>query len=162
MTAPSIRVLLLEDVPTEAELELRELKRAGLQLKHKIVDNEERFAEALREFAPDVILSDFSMPHFDGMAALFIARERAPDVPFIFVSGTIGEEYAIRALKNGATDYVLKTNLLRLPAAVERAVADARERRVQRRTALELDMARERLTSILTTLQDMLWSMDAR
>ena len=162
MSAPSIRVLLVEDVPTEAELELRELKRAGLRITPKIVDTEDRFVEALRDFAPDVILSDFSMPHFDGMSALHIARERAPDVPFIFVSGTIGEEYAIRALKSGAMDYVLKTNLVRLPAAVERAVADAQERRIQRRTEMELDLARERLTSVLNTLQDMLWSMDAR
>ena len=66
------------------------------------------------------------MPHFDGMAALALARELAPDTPFIFVSGTIGEEYAIRALRNGATDYVLKSNLVRLPAAVERAMADRR------------------------------------
>ena len=160
--SPAIRILLVEDVATEAELELRELKRAGLAVSHKLVDTEERFVEALQGFAPDIILSDFSMPHFDGMSALRIAREQAPDVPFIFVSGTIGEEYAIRALKSGATDYVLKTNLVRLPAAVERAVADAHERRVQRRTEIELDQARERLTSVLGTLQDMLWSMDAR
>jgi diguanylate cyclase (GGDEF)-like protein/PAS domain S-box-containing protein len=157
-----IRVLLVEDVATEAELELRELKRAGLALTHRVVDTEPRFIEALQNFAPDIILSDFSMPQFDGMSALRIARERAPDIPFIFVSGTIGEEYAIRALKNGATDYVLKTNLVRLPAAVERAMADAQERRAQRRTEIELEQARERLTSVLGTLQDMLWSMDAR
>jgi diguanylate cyclase (GGDEF)-like protein/PAS domain S-box-containing protein len=162
MSSPSIRVLLVEDMPTEAELELRELKRAGLSVTHKIVDTEEQFIGALQAFSPDVILSDFSMPHFDGMSALLIARERAPEVPFIFVSGTIGEEHAVRALKNGAADYVLKTNLVRLPAAVERAVADARQRRVQRRTAIELDQTRDRLTSVLNTLQDMLWSMDAR
>src|SRR5262249_55981097 len=75
------------------------------------------------------ILSDFSMPHFDGMSALAVAREGRPQTPFIFVSGTIGEEYAIRALKNGATDYVLKTNLVRLPPALRRALADAEQRR---------------------------------
>jgi diguanylate cyclase (GGDEF)-like protein/PAS domain S-box-containing protein len=162
MSDLTIRVLLVEDVPTEAELELRALKRAGLSVAHQVVDTEDRFVEALQRFSPDVILSDFSMPHFDGMRALVVARERAPDIPFIFVSGTIGEEHAIRALKSGATDYVLKTNMVRLPAAVERAIADAHERRVQRRTAVELDLARERLTSVLNTLQDMLWSMDAR
>ena len=162
MSSPSIRILIVEDMPTEAELELRELKRGGLIVSHKIVDTEELFVEALHGFSPDVILSDFSMPHFDGMSALVIARERAPEIPFIFVSGTIGEEHAISALKGGATDYVLKTNLLRLPAAVERAVAEARERRVQRRTAIELEQARERLTGVLNTLQDVLWSMDAR
>ena len=162
MSDPTIRVLFVEDMPTEAELELRELKRAGLSVAHKVVETRDRFIEALQHFSPDIILSDFSMPEFDGMSALGIARERAPDIPFIFVSGTIGEEHAIRALKSGATDYVLKTNLKRLPAAVERAIAEARERRVQRRTQLELDLARERLTGILNTLQDMLWSVDAR
>jgi diguanylate cyclase (GGDEF)-like protein/PAS domain S-box-containing protein len=95
------------------------------------------------------------------MAALRIAREMAPDTPIVFVSGTIGEEYAIRALKNGATDYVLKANLVRLPATVERAIAEAKARREKRRTEAELDIARERLTSIFTSLPDMLWSVDA-
>jgi diguanylate cyclase (GGDEF)-like protein len=156
--APTIRVLLTEDVPSDAELELRELKRAGLRVKHRVVDGEESFERALREFAPDVILSDFSMPGFDGMAALAIARELSPDTPFIFVSGTIGEEYAIRALKSGATDYVLKSNLVRLPAAVERAIAEAQERRDRRKIAAELEIARGRLTSIIDSLPDVLWS----
>lgn len=160
MAAPVIRVLLTEDVAADAELEVRELKRAGLRVAHRIVESEESFEQALREFAPDVILSDFAMPHFDGMAALALARELAPDTPFIFVSGTIGEEYAIRALKNGATDYVVKSNLVRLPAAVERAVAEARERRGKRRAEIELEIARERLTSIFQSLPDMLWSVD--
>ena len=160
-STPTIRILLTEDVGADAELEVRELKRAGLRLVHRVVDSESSFTAALREFAPDVILSDFTMPGFDGMAALALARELSPEVPFIFVSGTIGEEYAIRALKNGATDYVLKTNLVRLPAAVERALVEARERREQRRTEVELDLARERLTSIFNSLPDMLWSVDA-
>src|SRR5688572_6237776 len=161
VAAPTIRVLLTEDVVADAELEVRELKRAGLRFVHRVVDSEPAFVAALREFAPDVILSDFSMPGFDGMAALALAREICPDTPFVFVSGTIGEEYAIRALRNGATDYVLKTNLVRLPAAVERAIAEAKARRDRHRTEVELDLARERLTSIFTSLPDMLWSVDA-
>ena len=160
-SGPEVRVLFVEDMPAEAELELRELKRAGMKVAHRVVETEDAFLDALHSFAPDVILSDFSMPQFDGMTALTIARDRAPDIPFIFVSGTIGEEYAIRALKNGATDYVLKTNLVRLPPAVERALAEAKERRAQRRVQVELDLARERLTSIFNTLPDMLWSLDA-
>src|SRR5438034_6374739 len=132
-TVPTLRVLLAEDVAADAELEIRELKRAGLRVSHRIVDSEKDFIRALREFAPDVILSDFSMPQFDGMEALRLAKELAPDTPFVFVSGTLGEEYAIRALRNGATDYVLKTNLVRLPAAVERAFTESKERRERRR-----------------------------
>jgi diguanylate cyclase (GGDEF)-like protein/PAS domain S-box-containing protein len=158
MMPPTIRVLLTEDVPADAELEIRELKRAGLRVQHRVVEGEESFIEALQKFVPDVILSDFSMPGFDGMAALAIAREVCPDTPFIFVSGTIGEEYAIRALKSGATDYVLKSNLLRLPAAVERALAEAQQRRERRRIEAELDIAQARLSSIIDSLPDVLWS----
>ncbi len=160
MTAPNrIRVLFAEDSHADAELNLRELKRAGLALEHRIVDTEQEFARELGEFAPDIILSDFSMPKFDGMAALALAQERAPDTPFIFVSGTIGEEYAIRALKNGAIDYVMKGNLLRLPAAVERALHDARERAAQRETERALQKTRERLASIFHSLPDVVWSV---
>ena len=123
-----IRILMVEDMATDAELEVRELRRSGLSVEHKLVDTEQGFQSVLPQFNPHLIISDFSMPHFDGMAALALARELAPHVPFIFVSGTIGEEYAIRALKNGATDYVLKTNLVRLPAAVERALEDAKKK----------------------------------
>src|SRR5256885_7429321 len=119
-----LRILLLEDVADDAELALLELRRTGLHADHRVVDKEKPFVDALREFAPDLILSDFSMPGFDGMAALALAREICPDTPFIFVSGTIGEESAVRALKSGATDYVMKTNLVRLPAAVERALRE--------------------------------------
>jgi diguanylate cyclase (GGDEF)-like protein/PAS domain S-box-containing protein len=155
-----IRVLMVEDVATDAELEIRELKRAGMRVEHRLVDREDAFLEALDKFGPDVIISDFSMPHFDGMAALALARENAPNIPFIFVSGTIGEEYAIRALKNGATDYVLKTNLVRLPAAVERALHDARDRRARRKAEKKLAQTRERLQSIHESLPDMLWSVE--
>src|SRR5256712_1960966 len=132
---PVLRLLLTEDNPADAELELRELKRAGLRIAHRIADTEQGFVSALREFSPDVILSDFSMPGFDGMGAVALAGGRAPDTRCVFVSGPLGEEYAIRALRNGATDYVLKTNLMRLPAAVERAFTEAKERRERRRLA---------------------------
>src|SRR3989449_1052303 len=144
-TVPTLRVLLAEDVAADAELEIREIKRAGLRVSHRIVDSEKDFIRALREFAPDVILSAFAMPQFDGMDALRLAKELAPDTPFIFVSGTLGEEYAIRALKNGATDYVVKSNLARLSAAVERALAEAKVLRERRQTEAELEIARERL-----------------
>lgn len=125
---PTIRILLAEDQKADAELLLRELKRAGMRVEHRLADTEPDFRLALSGFRPDVILSDFSMPQFDGMFALQLARELSPQTPFIFVSGTIGEEYAIRALRNGAIDYVLKTNLVRLPVAVERALEEARQR----------------------------------
>src|SRR6267378_4209191 len=128
-----LRVLLVEDVEDDAFLATRELKRAGLVVESRRVECEADFRRELGEFRPDVILSDFNMPQFDGMHALVIARETVPDIPFIFVSGTLGEDYAIRALKNGASDYVLKSNLVRLPPVVERAVSEAAARSERRR-----------------------------
>jgi diguanylate cyclase (GGDEF)-like protein/PAS domain S-box-containing protein len=160
MTPPErIRVLVVEDVATDAEIEIRELKRAGMSVDHRLADSEQGFRLELERFSPQVIISDFSMPHFDGMAALALSRQLAPETPFIFVSGTIGEEYAIRALKNGAIDYVLKTNLVRLPAAVERALHEARERADKRETERALETTRQRLESIFHSLPDVVWSV---
>ena len=132
--AAPLRVLLLEDLPTDVELLVRELNRGGLRVEHRVVETEAAFRVALREFQPDLVLSDFFMPHFDGMWALELSRELAPHVPFIFVSRTINEEYPIRALRKGAADYVLKNNLVRLPVVVERALR-AREESTARRIA---------------------------
>lgn len=124
-----LRILVLEDAPSDAELETRILKRAGIACESRVVATEGDFLEQLDRFRPDLILSDFSLPAFDGLSALRLVRERRPDIPYIFVSGTIGEERAIDALKHGATDYVLKSNLARLPPAVTRAVREAEETR---------------------------------
>src|SRR5690349_22933524 len=158
MTA-RLKILLVEDVADDAELALIELERAGFRAEHRIVAREQAFVDALHESTPDLILSDFSMPGFDGMAALELARSICPDTPLIFVSGTIGEESAVRALKSGAVDYVMKTNLVRLPAAVERALRDERERAARRKAEEELEALRERLRSILSTLPDVVWSV---
>jgi len=154
-----LRILLVEDLASDAELEMLELERAGLSVTHSIVDNKKSFVDALREFEPDVILSDFSMPGFDGTTAVALAREMRPDTPFIFVSGTIGEESAIDALKSGATDYVMKTNLVRLPAAVKRALRDGKDRVARRKAEEELETLRERLRSVVSTLPDVVWSV---
>src|SRR5882672_3640742 len=154
-----LRILLAEDVANDAELVLAELKYGGLHADHRVVDGEKSFVDALREFAPDVILSDFSMPGFSGMAALALAREICPDTPFIFVSGTIGEESAVDALKSGATDYLLKNNLVRLASAVERALREGKERAARRKVEGEFEALRERLRSIVSTLPDVVWSV---
>ena len=155
-----LRILVVEDVPADVELEMRELKRAGLRIAHRLVETEEAFRSALKEFRPEIIISDFSMPHFDGMFALALARELAPDVPFIFVSGTIGEDYAIRALRNGATDYVLKNNLVRLPAAVERALEDTKERAARGRAEEALRESEEKYRMLWETTSEAVILMD--
>src|SRR6266850_901728 len=162
MTAPIIRVLLTEDNAADAELVMRELKRAELRFAHRVADSEESFTDALHSFAPDVILSDFSMPGFDGEAALALARAMCPDTPFIFVSGTIGEEFAVQALKNGAADYVMKTNLARLPAAVERAIQEQRERSARRDTEKALGASELRKSAIIEAALDCFITIDAQ
>lgn len=155
-----IRILMVEDQPTDAELALRELKRAGMEVVHRVVDTRAGMRDALETFAPDVILSDYALPNFDGIRALALALERAPDTPFIFVSGTLGEEHAVQALKCGAADYVVKDKLLRLPAAVARAIEEARERGMRRKAEEDLAATRRILGDIFNSLQDVVWSLD--
>ena len=135
---PNLRILMLEDLASDAELEVRTLARAGVTCEYRRVEAEAEFMAQLERFDPHVVISDFSLPAFDGLAALKLAREARPEIPFIFVSGTIGEERAIEALKQGATDYVLKDNLARLVPSVERAVREAEEQKRRARHAEKL------------------------
>ena len=123
-----LRVLMLEDDLRDADLIIATLARDGIECLPLRIETGQEFESALQETAFDVILSDCSMPSFDGMSALRTARATTPNTPFIFVSGSMGEEVAIETLKNGATDYVLKHRLSRLGPAVRRAVAEAGER----------------------------------
>jgi diguanylate cyclase (GGDEF)-like protein len=143
-----IRVLLVEDVDFEAELTRHHLRKDGIAHLVQRVETDAAMRAALQEFKPTIILSDFSLPRFDGLRALEIARECAPEVPFLFVSGTIGEERAIEALRRGAVDYVLKSNLTRLGAAVRRALQEAEARGVRRRQEQQIS----RLTGVLRML----------
>ncbi len=127
----ALKILLVEDVETDAELQMHELRRGGLNFDARRVHTEAAFLAELSEFAPDIIMSDFSIPGFGGMRALELACDCAPEIPFVFVSGTIGEETAVESLRRGATDYVLKANLARLGPVVRRAIAEARERRAR-------------------------------
>jgi len=125
-------VLMVEDSIPDAELAIWRLTQGGYRCRYRVVTCEEDFLAALEERMPSFILSDFSLPGFDGMAALAMASRVAPDVPFLFLSGTIGEERAIEALRRGAVDYVLKSNPMRLVPAVKRALAEAELRRANR------------------------------
>ena len=124
--AHSLRILLLEDSEYDAELILRELQQAKIHFTAEQVETRHDFEEKLRSFAPDMVLSDYSLPSFDGQSALEITRKNHPDLPFILVSGALGEEFAIDILKKGATDYVLKSRLFRLVPVVERALGKVR------------------------------------
>src|SRR6267154_2728328 len=118
--AEQLRILLAEDSETDAELVLRELKRGGLDFQSRRVQTESDFRRELDQFQPHLVISDFSMPQFSGRSALAIAREFRADIPFIFISGTIGENVAVDMMKAGANDYVMKNNLARLLPALQR------------------------------------------
>jgi PAS domain S-box-containing protein len=137
----SLRILHLEDDPGDAELVQATLAREGIDCEVLVVAMHEAFVAALERGGFDLILADFALPNFDGMTALAMVRDRAPDLPFVFVSGRLGEEAAIESLKNGATDYVLKNRLSRLAPAVNRALGEAEERAERRRTEAELEQA---------------------
>src|SRR6476660_928247 len=137
MNSP-LRVLHLEDDVRDTELVQATLEGEGIQSELTRVEREQDFLAALKRGDVDLILADYTLPSFDGLSALRIAQQRAPEVPLIFVSGTLGEDVAIEALKTGATDYVLKTRLARLGPAVSRALREAREKadRARAETAL--------------------------
>jgi len=157
-----VRILLVEDTPTDAELAIREIKR--MEVAHEImcVDTRTDYEQALETFRPDLIISDFSMPAFDGLSALKIAREKFPEIPFIFVSGTIGEETAVESLQRGAIDYVLKGNLKRLAPAIRRALEESKERRARRAMQQALRASEERFRTIVETTMEWIWELDAQ
>ena len=146
-----LRVLILEDRPADAELMIAELRRAGFPFDWHRVDSEREFISQL-DAIPDLILADFHMPQFTGLRALQILKDRHLDIPFIIVSGSIGEETAVTALQEGATDYLLKDRLTRLGAAAARAM-EAKQLRDKKQLAEE-ELAREH--NLLRTLIDSL------
>ncbi len=122
-----LRILYVEDSKIDAELVVRELARAGFDPTYQLVMNESEFATELQTM-PDVIFSDFSLPNFDGMRALELLQESKLEIPFILISGTLGEDLAVMSIKRGAADYLMKDRLTRLGAAVERALDEQRQK----------------------------------
>ena len=127
-----LRILSVEDSPDDSELILYELRGSNFNIEHRRVETADAMRQALSEEAWDIILSDYEMPNFDGLAALKLLKESKLDIPFIIISGTIGEETAVEALKSGAADYLIKGRLARLTPAVERALREAELRRLRR------------------------------
>jgi signal transduction histidine kinase len=150
---PELRILLLEDNAPHAELVVHFLRDSGIKFNVTRVETREAYLEQIEQHPPDMILSDYALPSFDGYAALAIAKEKVPDTPFIFVTGTMGEEVAIETLKSGATDYVLKTRLARLGPAVQRALRESADRRERQRAEDKLRRSLDQLRALTTYLQ---------
>ncbi len=145
-----LRILHLEDDPGDAALVQASLEADGILCAITRVQNREAFVAALERGGMDLILSDFTLPAFDGLSAVKVARNKWPDIPVIMVSGTLGEERAIDSLKSGATDYVLKGRLTRLVPAVRRAMQQAEERVGNRRTEQALRESEQRLRIVFS------------
>ena len=155
MPPDALRILILEDVPMDAELVEYELERARIPFASRRVDSREDFLRELEDFRPDLILSDYTLPRFDGMTALSLARERAPSIPFLIVTGSVNEETAVGCMKAGATDYLLKSNLARIGPAIQAALERARAHTQKTQAESALAASERRFRSLVQNSSDL-------
>ncbi|HWN19058.1 MAG TPA: PAS domain S-box protein [Gemmatimonadales bacterium] len=155
MLSDVLRILILEDVPMDAELVEYELARARIPFLSHRVDSREGFLDALEQFGPDLILSDYTLPRFDGMTALSLAKERAPSIPFLIVTGSVNEETAVGCMKAGATDYLLKSNLARIGPAIEAALERCRAHSQKTQAEAALAASERRFRSLVQNSSDL-------
>ena len=150
----TIRVLIVEDLPTDAELSEREIRKALGSCEFRRVETREEYLAALNEYRPALIVSDFKMPQFDGLSALKLALERCPDVPFIMVTGSMNEDTAVECMKAGAWDYVIKEHVKRLGPAVGSAMERQRVRLERKRAGEKLRESERKYRSLHESLMD--------
>ncbi len=152
-----LRVLIVEDSAEDMEMLLRELRRGGYEVVFERVDTHEGFNAALDQQSWDVVLSDYTMPSFSGAAALTSLKRRGSDVPFIFVSGTIGEDVAVEAVKSGADDYVMKSNMKRLLPIIQRELRESELRREHKRAEENFQQSEERFRQLAESITEVFW-----
>jgi PAS domain S-box-containing protein len=145
-----LKILFVEDLPSDAELAVLELRKEGLKFEHIRVDTRDEFIIALNEFRPDIVISDYMLPSYNGMQALTDARELNPFIPFILYTGSMNEETAVECIKAGATDYIIKEHMTRLPYAVKEALEQHRIKIEKRASDLLLKENEEKLQSIFS------------
>ena len=158
--AKALNILILEDIPIDAELTEQELERAQIPFKAKRTATKTKFVRELHEFNPDVIIADYSLPQFNGLEALRLVREKGLDTPYILVTGTQREEIAVECLKEGADDYILKSSLRRLPGALENVLRKKEAEREKKRLADELEKSARRMVSIFESITDAFFAVD--
>lgn len=152
-----LRVLIVEDSEQDTALLLRELRKGGYTPLYERVDTPYAMRAALEEQKWDVVICDFVMPQFSGLEALRVLQETSQDIPFIVVSGQIGEDTAVEAMRSGAHDYIMKENLKRLVPAIQRELVETDDRRQRRIAEEELMRTAERLTLVTDAIQDVFW-----
>ncbi len=155
-----LRVLILEDSPTDAELMERELRRAGLLFVAQRVDTEEAFVRALDDFHPDVILADYKLPAFSGRTALNIERRKHPEIPVVMVTGALPDTEAVELLNAGAKDYVLKDRMARLAPAVQRVISAEQGIRARKAAEHALRESEAKFRTLVETTSDWIWEID--
>jgi two-component system, cell cycle sensor histidine kinase and response regulator CckA len=155
-----LRVLMLEDNPRDVELCIQELNKAGFELQADVVDTEEAFAAKLQSCIYDLILSDYRIPAWSGVEAFHLLKQSGKDIPFILVTGTLGEEAAVDLIKEGVADYVLKDRLVRLPLAVRRALQEKTTRDERERAIRSLRQSEERVRLLLDSTAEAIYGID--
>lgn len=153
----SLQVLIVEDSEDDTRLIVEALKERGYHPVYQRVQTPEEMKEALRQKHWDVVLSDYFMPRFDALKAMYLMKEAGLDLPFIIISGSIGEEVAVAAMKAGAHDYMMKDNLSRLSPAIERELQEAVRRREHRRAELALQESEERFRQLAESIEEVFW-----
>ena len=157
-----LKILHLEDVSADAELAERELKKAELKFEKLTVDNEYAFIKALKEFNPNVIISDHSLPSFSSIKALHIVKEKKLNIPFILLTATVSEEFAVDILNKGASDYILKDRIKRLPAAVLNAIERDRFEKARQKNLEKIIESRELMKAAERLAQFGSWEINLK
>lgn len=153
----ALRILIVEDSVEDTALLLRELRQGGYEAAFERVDTPEAFSAALDRQSWDIVLANYAMPYFSGAAALTLLKRSGSDVPFIFVSGTMGEDVAVEAIKSGADDYVMKSNLKRLLPIIQRELREREVRREHKRAEEKLQQSEERFRQLTENITEVFW-----
>lgn len=153
----AIKILFIEDTEADLEMALRELRKSGLEFSHRCVDNGDDLIKVFGEFDPDIVVSDYSLPAFDGINALRITKKLSPFIPFIVLTGPQNEEIAVSCMKAGATDYLIKGRIARLPFAIADAIKASETRKEKDRAYDLLKENEEKLRMFSNNASDVLW-----
>jgi PAS domain S-box-containing protein len=161
MTKP-LKILAIEDSASDADLNIRQIEKAGYEVSYILADNSADMQAALEKGTFDIVLSDHNMPQFSSAGALALLQKTNLDIPFIIVSGAIGEETAVQLMKAGAQDYVMKSNLSRLAPVIERELKDAELRRDKKKSDEKLRQSEERFSQVVEVAGEMIWEADTK